>query len=119
MQVREVVDTYKNSADLTCEPPNTSFDVNVLKSLYEREKQGWLAHAQKTGELAWTLVPETMGDYITFMTGAPNVGDPEDNVFKRAGVEAVAARAAYRPRAKPFAGLVSMGSPTSMKRRKI
>ena len=119
LQVCDALETYKNSADLTVEPPITSYDINILKSLYEREKQGWIAHSQKTGHLAWTLVPESFGDYITFMSGAPFVGDPEDHVYKRHGVEAVAARAAYRPRARPFAALGGMGSPIPTRRRRI
>jgi hypothetical protein len=119
LQVRDALDKYKNSADLTCEPAITTFDINILKSLYECERQGWMAHAQKTGHLVWTLVPECLGDYITFMTGAPLVGDPEDHVYKRHGVEAVAARAAYRPRTRPFAALGVMGSPTPTRRRKV
>ena len=119
VQVCDVLETYKNSADLTVEPPITSYDINILKSIYEREKQGWVAHAQKTGHLSWTLVPESFGDYITFMSGAPYVGDPEDHVYKRHGDEAVAARAAYRPRARPFAALGGMGSPIPTRRRRI
>ena len=63
LQVCDALETYKNSADLTVEPPITSYDINILKSIYEREKQGWVAHSQKTGHLVWTLVPESFGDY--------------------------------------------------------
>ena len=120
MQVKAVISTYSKSADLTTDPPVTSFDDNILKGLYERERLGWHAQCALTGHLSWTLVPEMMRDATECMLLSPfMLGEPEDHVYKRMAPAAVAARAAHRPRARPFAGLVGMGSPISMKRRRV
>ena len=115
-----VISTYSKSADLTTEPPVTSVDDNILKSLYERERLGWLAQCTLTGHLTWTLIPDFMADLAGCMLqSAYMLGEPRDHAYSRSAPVAVAARAAHRPRARPFAGLTGMGSPVSMKRRRV
>lgn len=120
MQVKAVIKSYSQSADLTTEPPITSCDDNILKSLYERERLGWNAQCTLTGHLAWTLIPEFMADLAKCMLLSQYMqGRPEEHAYKRLAPVAVAARAAYRPRARPFGGIMGMGSPVSMKRRRV
>ena len=120
MQVKAVISTYSKSADLTTEPPITTFDDNILRSLYERERLGWQAHCSNTGHLSWTLVPEMMREYTECMLLSPYItGEPEDHVFKRMAPVVVSARAAHRPRVRPASALGGMGSPASMRRRRL
>ena len=120
LQVMAVISTYSKSADLTTEPPITSFDDNILKSLYERERLGWQAQCALTGHLAWTLIPDFMADLAGCMLQSTYMlGEPREHAYNRSEPVAVAARATYRPRARPLAGLPGMGSPVSMKRRRV
>ena len=119
MQVKAVISTYSKSADLTTEPPVTSFDDNILKSLYARERLGWQAQLALTGHLSWTLVPEMMREFTECMLLSPFMtGEPEDHVYKRMAPAAIAARATHRPRVRPFNAVGGMGSPVCMRRRR-
>ena len=120
MQVKAVIKSYSQSADLTTDPPITSFDDNLLKTLYERERLGWQAQCTLTGHISWTLIPKFMKDIAGCMLLSSYMqGEPEEHAYKRRVPVAVAARAAHRPRAGPFGGVTGMGSPVSMKRRRV
>ena len=115
-----VITTYSKSADLTTDPPVTSFDDNIIRSLYERERLGWQAFCTITGHLTWTLIPDFMAELGGCMLQSQYMlGEPRDHAYNRNAPSAVEARAAHRPRARPYAGLVGMGSPVSMKRRRV
>jgi hypothetical protein len=115
-----VIVSYSKSADLTSEPPNTSFDDNIIRSHYEKERMGWQAYVTLAGNLTWTLIPDFMVDLAGCMLQSPYMlGEPREHTYNRMAPVAVAARAAHRTRARPFAGLAGMGSPTSMKRRRV
>ena len=120
LQVMAVIKTYSKSADLTTEPPATNFDDNILKSLYGRERLGWQAQCALTGHLAWTLIPDLMADLAGCMLQSSYMlGEPRDHAYNRDAQVAVAARATHRPKARPLAELTGMGSPVSMKRRRV
>lgn len=119
MQVLAAINTYKGSADLTLDPPKTTYDNDTLTGLYGKERLGWALHIQKPGELLWILVPPTMKDYVGCMEASiDKIGEPDQHVYNRDAPEALAPRATYGTAARAPTALLGMGSPVSMKWRR-
>ena len=111
MQVLKTINTYNNSADLTAEPAVTTYDVNILTGLYEKERLGWAAHVAKTGEFMWTLVPGMMKDCVECMRVSINkTGERARLLYERDAPEGFAARCTFKPRTRASIGLPGMGS---------